>query len=56
MGYDGDQVNDFLFMWKQILLTIITVGIYFPWALTRIAQRLLSQTFLSTNVVADQQS
>ena len=51
MGYDGDQVTDFLYMWKQILLTIITLGIYFPWAFIRIAQRLLSQTFLVSNRV-----
>ena len=52
MGYDGDQVADFLFMWKQILLTVITLGIYYPWAFTRIANRLLSQTFLITNLVS----
>ena len=54
MGYDGDQVTDFLFMWKQILLTIISFGIYYPWAFTRIAQRLLSQTFVSTNLVPEE--
>ena len=53
IGYDGDQVTDFLFMWKQILLTIITFGIYYPWAFSRIAQRLLSQTFLSTNLISE---
>ena len=52
MGYDGDQVADFLFMWKQILLTVITLGIYYPWAFTLIANRLLSQTFLITNLVS----
>ena len=55
MGYDGDQVTDFLYMWKQILLTIITIGIYFPWAVCRIAQRLLSQTFLSTNLLSEKE-
>jgi len=53
MGYDGDQVSDFIFMWKQIFLTMITLGIYYPWAFTNIAQRLLSQTFISTDFVPD---
>ncbi len=51
MGYSGDQVTDFLYMWKQILLTIVTLGIYFPWAICRISHRLLSQTFLVSNRV-----
>lgn len=51
MGYDGDQVSDFLFMWRQILLTMITFGIYFPWAFSRTAQRLLTQTFVSVDLV-----
>jgi len=53
MGYDGDQMSDFLFMWKQILLILITFGIYFPWAFSRTAQRLLAQTFISTDIVSD---
>jgi uncharacterized membrane protein YjgN (DUF898 family) len=51
MGYDGDQVADFLFMWGQILLTLITCGIYYPWAFSRVAQRLLTQTFISVDLV-----
>ena len=54
MGYDGDQLTDFLFMWRQILLTMITFGIYFPWAFCRIAQRLLTQTFVSVDLVAQE--
>jgi len=51
MGYDGDQLSDFLFIWGQILLTLITFGIYFPWAFCNIAQRLLTQTFVSVGLV-----
>ncbi len=46
MGYDGDQISDFLFIWGQILLTVITLGFYYPWAFSRIAHRVLTQTFL----------
>jgi len=51
LGYDGDSLSDFLFMWGQILLTVITLGFYYPWAFSRIAQRVLTQTFLETDVV-----
>ena len=52
MGYDGDQVTDFLYIWKQILLTLITLGIYYPWAFCRIVTRVLNQTFLKTDLVS----
>jgi len=52
MGYDGDQVTDFLYIWKQILLTVITLGIYYPWAFCRIVTRVLNQTFLKTDLVS----
>jgi len=51
LGYDGDTLSDFLFMWGQILLTVITLGFYYPWAFSRIAQRVLTQTFLETDIV-----
>jgi len=51
LGYDGDLLSDFLFIWGQILLTVITLGFYYPWAFSRIAQRVLTQTFLETDVV-----
>lgn len=46
MGYDGDLLSDFFFMWGQILLTVITLGFYYPWAFSRIVHRVLIQTFL----------
>jgi len=51
IGYDGDQLSDFLFMWGQILLTVITLGFYYPWAFSRIAERVLTQTFVATKIV-----
>jgi len=51
LGYDGDQLSDFFFMWGQILLTVITLGFYYPWAFSKIAQRVATQTFIETDVV-----
>jgi uncharacterized membrane protein YjgN (DUF898 family) len=48
-GYDIDQLNDFLFIWGQTLLTIITFGIYYPWAFCKIGKRILSKTYLLEN-------
>lgn len=45
-GYDIDQLNDFLFIWGQTLLMIITLGIYYPWALCKIGNRILGKTYL----------
>jgi hypothetical protein len=45
-GYAIDQLNDFLFIWGQTLLTIITLGIYYPWAFCKIGKRVLSKTYL----------
>jgi hypothetical protein len=45
-GFDKDNIHDFLFLWGQILLTIITIGIYYPWAISKIGTRFLSRTYL----------
>ena len=45
-GFDTDNLNDFLFLWGQILLTIITLGIYYPWSISKIGARILSRTYL----------
>jgi len=45
-GYDIDQLNDFLLIWGQILLTIVTLGIYYPWAICKISKRILSKTYM----------
>jgi len=51
MGYDGELFSDFLFMWGQILLTVVTLGFYYPWAFSRIIRRVLTQTFLLIDIV-----
>jgi uncharacterized membrane protein YjgN (DUF898 family) len=45
-GYDIDQLNDFLLIWGQMLLSIITLGIYYPWAICKISQRILSKSYM----------
>ena len=45
-GFDTDNINDFLFIWGQTLLTIITLGLYYPWLISKIGKRILSRTYL----------
>ncbi|KLT68532.1 DUF898 family protein [Flavobacterium sp. ABG] len=45
-GFDNDDRKDFLFIWGQILLTIVTLGIYYPWHLCNILKRLTSKTYV----------
>ena len=49
-GYDLDAAKDFIFIWGQILLSIITLGLYYPWAYCKIGKRVLNKTFLIKNV------
>lgn len=44
-GYDIEPKQDFLFMWGQILLIIITLGIYYPWAFCKISERVFSKSY-----------
>jgi hypothetical protein len=46
-GYEIDPLNDFLFIWGQTLLVIITLGIYYPWAICKIGKRVLGKTYLT---------
>lgn len=48
-GFDCDPFKDYIFILAQILLTVITLSIYYPWACCKIAKRLLSKTYLETN-------
>lgn len=45
-GFDYDAQKDFLYIWGQMLLTIVTLGIYYPWAIANVGKRFLSQTYL----------
>jgi uncharacterized membrane protein YjgN (DUF898 family) len=45
-GYDLEPWNDFLFIWGQTLLILLTLGIYYPWAFCKITRRILAKTFI----------
>ena len=45
-GYDIEPKKDFFLLWGQILLTIFTIGFYFPWAIIKIGKRILSKTYV----------
>ena len=42
--YDMEDTQDFLFIWGQTLLTLITIGVYLPWAYCRVMERVLGKT------------
>jgi len=44
-GYELEAGKDFLFLWGQLLLTVITLGIYYPWACCKVTSRILSKTY-----------
>lgn len=45
-GFEYETKRDFLFIWGQLLLTLVTLGIYYPWAFANVGKRFLSQTYL----------
>lgn len=45
-GYDLSAGDDFLFIWGQVLLCIITLGIYFPWAYCKISSYVFCKTYV----------
>lgn len=45
-GFEAKNWSDFLYIWGQMLLTIITVGIYAPWCMCNVNKRILSRTYL----------
>ena len=45
-GFDKVGLNDFLFIWGQVLLTILTLSLYYPWALSKVGKRILGKTYL----------
>lgn len=48
LGYDIEEMADFLSIWGQVLLTIITLGIYYPWAFCKVTQRILRKSYAET--------
>ena len=52
-GYNIESQDDFLYIWGQLLLTIITLGIYYPWGFCKIADRILSKTYIEEVAVTE---
>lgn len=50
-GYELEAGGDFLFVWGQTLLSIITLGIYYPWAIAKVGKRVLSKSY--TQVITE---
>ncbi len=44
--YEIEPKEDFLFIWGQVLLTIFSLGIYYPWAYCKVLGRILNKTYL----------
>jgi uncharacterized membrane protein YjgN (DUF898 family) len=49
LGYDLEPMADFKFIWGQALMTIITIGIYFPWAYCKVMNRVVAKTYIIKN-------
>ena len=47
-GYDMEPKADFLFLWGQTLLIIVTLGIYYPWAACKMVERIMGKTYSET--------
>jgi uncharacterized membrane protein YjgN (DUF898 family) len=45
-GYELEAGEDFLYIWGQILLTIVTIGFYYPWTYCKVMNRVLGKTFV----------
>jgi hypothetical protein len=52
-GYDIEPQADFLFIWGQSLLTIFTLGIYYPWAYCKVIGRIMSKTYTEDVQIAE---
>ncbi|MGC3978638.1 MAG: DUF898 family protein [Paludibacteraceae bacterium] len=48
--YDLETGTDFLYIWGQTLLAMITLGIYYPWVYCNIIKRVLGKTYLEETV------
>ena len=48
LGFEGSIGRGFGLLWGQFLLTVITLGIYAPWAYTNVARWLLGATYVET--------
>jgi uncharacterized membrane protein YjgN (DUF898 family) len=45
-GYELEPMEDFKFIWSNVLLIIVTLGIYYPWGYCNIMNRVASKTYI----------
>jgi Predicted membrane protein len=50
-GYDMEANEDYPYLLGQTLLTIVTLGIYYPWALANVGKRILNKTYMAKSIV-----
>ncbi len=50
-GYEPEGKEDYLYVFGQTILSIITLGIYYPWAFCNIGQRIAGKTFIEKRVL-----
>ena len=55
MNYDLEATKDFSSFWLEILLTIVTLGFYFPWFLENVLKMVINKTYLIPNIIKDEQ-
>ena len=46
LGFQGQTGRGFGLLWGQLLLTVITLGVYTPWALAKVGKWFLSNTYV----------
>jgi uncharacterized membrane protein YjgN (DUF898 family) len=44
-GFDLDAKKDYIFVLKQTLLSIVTLGFYYPWAICKVGALMLGKTY-----------
>ena len=44
-GFEGEVGEGFLLIWGQLLLTLVTLGIYAPWAICKISARICEKSY-----------
>lgn len=44
-GFDLDAKKDYIFVLKQVLLSIVTLGFYYPWAICKVGALVMGKTY-----------
>jgi uncharacterized membrane protein YjgN (DUF898 family) len=47
-GFDGSLLRGFGIVWGQLVLSVVTAGVYWPWAYARIVRWLAGHTYLES--------